>query len=473
LAFLCFSGAVTSALAADKKQSAASKQSTKQTQAKTQKGKAAEPVAAEPVATNQVMVLSFNGPKKQTVQKRAMDAMIAAAIEVTTQGESATPRNAPEFAALAKETRVKAFLTCDINMSQKGWEMKSAVRAGEDGSVVSEFALKAGWLPGLLKQIDKEFAPAVQAALDKIRASEEQVQEIDLEPAPAGPTPEELAEAEKPKEEEEPESTERPSPLEAGVYLGLVVRNWTPKDSIFGQVLGQKDAGMPSARLAVGIYPGAFLTGGFLADFGLTGSLESSLAAKTRNANGGTSNMYHSDYWIALRYRVRASEHEIGFSGGLGRQSMSIDLPRIDSPTMTGVDISPSTYLPDVTYNYVRLGVDSVLRFGDLSLSLGAAYRPVSSLDDARGQVAHVDWFPKAEANGVELGLGLGYSITDSIGLVVKTDYRRYGFNFHRKPEDQLLPQPVAGGPVPVAGGATDTYFGGWLGAVYRIPEKK
>jgi hypothetical protein len=97
------------------------------------------------------------------------------------------------------------------------------------------------------------------------------------------------------------------------------------------------------------------------------------------------------------------------------------------------------------------------------------AYRPVSSLSDEPGHVRAAYWFPKAEADGMELGVQVGYSLSRSFAILLSGDYRRYGFNFHRVPADQITQSPGPANQVPVAGGATDTYLGFWVGVGYTL----
>ncbi len=108
---------------------------------------------------------------------------------------------------------------------------------------------------------------------------------------------------------------------------------------------------------------------------------------------------------------------------------------------------------------------------GNFGLGLNAAYRPVSSLSDEAGHVRAANWFPKAEADGMELGVQIGYSLSESLAILVNGDYRRYGFNFHRVPADQTPPLPAGTTEygVPVAGGATDTYLGFWAGVGFTL----
>jgi hypothetical protein len=250
------------------------------------------------------------------------------------------------------------------------------------------------------------------------------------------------------------------------LQFGSVLRNFTPKNALFpNQLLSQENQGLLGPRLMLGFYPAAFFSSGFLANLGVRGYFEQSIIGQTEvpqhTAGGvvipkGTAKMAEQDYWLALHLRIPAGEHSFGFGAGPGKQTME-------------TDITEGFFIPDVSYSYFRFGIDSQFKFGNLGLGLNMAYRPVSSLSDEPGHVRAAYWFPKAEADGMELGVQVGYSLSRSFAILLSGDYRRYGFNFHRVPADQITQSPGPANQVPVAGGATDTYLGFWVGVGYTL----
>ena len=113
--------------------------------------------------------------------------------------------------------------------------------------------------------------------------------------------------------------------------------------------------------------------------------------------------------------------------------------------------------VPDVQYRYVRLGPDFRFAAGKLSLEAYVAARIVLST----GELENKDlWFENVGARGVDTGITLGYSVTKTISVLVGGDFTHYGFNFN----------PINDGAKFVAGGATDNYVGGWLGAGFQLP---
>jgi hypothetical protein len=159
-----------------------------------------------------------------------------------------------------------------------------------------------------------------------------------------------------------------------------------------------------------------------------------------------------------------SGRQEIGISGAYGQE------------TLTLVDDRTFSFLPDVTYTYQRFGVDGKLRFGAVGIGLGLGYLAVSEISSSLGQLAHADWFPNAEADGVTVTAGLSYELLEGFAVQGHADYRRYGIDFKRQPSDQLGNRPAqtaafgSAQPVPVAGGATDAYLGFWAGVSYELP---
>lgn len=408
-------------------------------------------------AGDKLMVLPFSGLKKQQTTERASQALEASGNTVVKDdAPSASDKSALQ--STAKETGVRAFVAGDIAMVGKQWTLKVKL-LGSDGESLGDFSLKSSWYPGLLKEIDRNLPTTVADLLGAAKA--EPVAED------ADETPEEEAADEEPADEEEDEPEDDagpgPSPLNVSLQFGAAIRNWTPKDALFDQVLSQENVGLLAPRLRFGIYPVAFFSSGALANLGVIGSFEQSISGETQVPAIGatpatTASMSEQEYWFGLNFRVPAGEHQIHFSAGPGKHSVTTEIP-------------PGYFIPDVGYSYFRFGFGGELRLGSLGLGLGAAYRPVSSLDDDEGQVASPDWFANAEADGVELEVELNYGLTESLFLVLTGDYRRYGFNFHRTPADQAMTQPTTGQPLPIAGGASDAYLGFWAGAAYRMPH--
>jgi hypothetical protein len=429
---------------------------------------------------SKLQVIPFTGPKKQELTKRASTALEKGGNRLVKSGTTPDPNNPESLTKAGKLSGADAFVIGMTQQQAKRWELIVAVHAGKDGGFLGEFTLSAAWFPGLLKEIDTKLASKVASTLGKdakaepeeatgkAKPEEEDKDEEDEDEDEAEPEEKEDAGKAEPSEDESEDEVPRPSPLFVALQFGSALRNFTPKDAIFpDRILSQENQSLLGPRLMFGLYPAAFFSSGTLANLGIRGYFEKSIIGQTEvPAHGvapnvvaaGSAGMSEQDYWFALHFRVPAGEHYFGFGAGPGKHTME-------------TEITPAYFIPDISYSYFRFGVDSQFKLGNLGLGLNAAYRPVSSLSDAPGHVRAPYWFPKAEADGMELGVHIGYSLSESLAILLSGDYRRYGFNFHRVPADLNPPLPpgTTEKGVPVAGGATDTYLGFWAGIGYTL----
>jgi hypothetical protein len=419
-----------------------------------------------------LMVVPFAGPKKQELTKRAAKTLEKDGHKLVLTSPAPDPNNPESLTKAGKKTGADAFVIGMIQQSAKRWEVIVAVHAGKDGGFLGEFTLGASWFPGLLKEIDSKLASKVAETLGKTgKKTEPAAEPAKEEPADEDAASDEAKTEDEPKEaagQDEPAADEgpKPSPLFLGLQFGSVLRNFTPKNALFpNQLLSQENQGLLGPRLMLGFYPAAFFSSGALANLGIRGYFEQSIIGQTEvpqhTAAGvvipkGTAKMSEQDYWFALHFRIPAGAHAFGFGAGPGKQTME-------------TEITEGFFIPDVSYSYFRFGIDSQFKLGNLGLGLNLAYRPVSSLSDEPGHIRAAYWFPKAEADGMELGVQVGYSLSPSFAILLNGDYRRYGFNFHRVPSDQTTQAPGPANQVPVAGGATDTYLGFWVGVGYTL----
>jgi hypothetical protein len=67
-------------------------------------------------------------------------------------------------------------------------------------------------------------------------------------------------------------------------------------------------------------------------------------------------------------------------------------------------------------------------------------------------------WFPEAKANGMDVGLLVGFALPLGFEVRLGMDYRRYWFDLNPVPPD----------PPYVAGGALDQFLGGTIGFAWR-----
>jgi hypothetical protein len=122
---------------------------------------------------------------------------------------------------------------------------------------------------------------------------------------------------------------------------------------------------------------------------------------------------------------------------GGGRQRFAL-LPQGDA------DSRPRP-IPNVTYDYIRAGVDlRVYTGGPLTIYGGGHYRHVL----AAGLIKSEDWFPSASIWGAEANLGVGYRFMSCCEARLHGDMRLY--NMTMAPDS---------GDMHVTDGARDQYW--------------
>src|SRR5262249_44571108 len=108
-----------------------------------------------------------------------------------------------------------------------------------------------------------------------------------------------------------------------------------------------------------------------------------------------------------------------------------------------------------VSYTFLRLGVEARIGVTD-AFDIGAhfAYRPVLSA----GEIQSADWFSRATASGIDIGLLLSYELVPSFDVLLMGDIRRYGYSMNSHPSDARI-----------AGGAADQSLSASVGASFHL----
>jgi hypothetical protein len=321
---------------------------------------------------------------------------------------------------------------------------------------VGTSTFEASWFPGLLKKVDEELIPTLEKALSGAEV-------------PVG------APEEEPEEEPEPvEEKPKPRPLELDAGLGFVFRNYVGSESLnLTGVLPTRDqsGGMAHLRIGAAFYPAALFTDKFLANLGLVGHFERSLGGKTQAGDNGAAlpsgelDTTLTAYDIGVRVRLPVSDHELGFSAAYGQHGFEIDDGDIDPG-------GPDTNLvPDVAYDFIRLGADFTYAHADYFLRGEAGFRVVNGAGKDDGQIQNDAWFPRSDVDGVDFGVTAGYALSERFTLTAGIDLRNFYYNMNPRMEDLgINDMGVATGERrPVAGGATDTYFAGIIAARYSL----
>jgi hypothetical protein len=417
-----------------------------------------------------VGVAPFTGVKTKTIQARIIQVL-------ERQGHSAVvldraPEPGPESVReSAREAGVSAIVGGDTVMKKNGWTVQLTVRDATEGEVVAEPVIRSGWLPGLLKAIDKEGPGALGPPIDQAEQLERAAAEAEAERALEAKRKEAEAQREASRGDpmaDDADRKEEPRPRDAGERppaLSLLAggrafrRDFSYHQDVNQNLRPYRLDAAPAAFAAVGWYPGAHLTSGPLSGIGIIGELEHSFAASSGREDGtGSYTTQMRSFMGGLRYRHRLGDHELGVSGQVGRHDFEIqgdEDPTARSATGAPID---RDLLPDVAYTFIRPGLDARFGFGSFGVGLTLGYRVVQSTGDLGTDA----WFPDATATAMDAGVFFSYALGSDLRALFGLDYRRYGVDMRSRPEDVTAGRDVAGG-------ALDQYLAGWAGIGWEI----
>jgi hypothetical protein len=206
----------------------------------------------------------------------------------------------------------------------------------------------------------------------------------------------------------------------------------------------------------VNIWPGSFFTKGPAEWVGLTGGFEKGFATQSVYAEGKpeetTLRTNYSQIYFGVRGRFPLGAHLLGVSGMWGQQTFALE----GDEGLPGQKTGP--LVPDVKYNYIRVGLDGTFRFGDFWAGARVGKRFVSST----GALQTV-WFPNVKTSSLEAGVTAGYRLVSMLDLVVGFDWLRYAFDFNPVPKRPNYESYVAGG-------AVDEYISGNIAFRFHLP---
>jgi hypothetical protein len=380
-----------------------------------------------------------------------------------------------------------------------------------NGQKVGQVVVKGGSLQKLETALDKEFESTVALPLADATGGykpdlkeppppemeEEAEPEIaggaaaepaaaKAEPEPAGDEPpSEDAEAEEPEKKSDKSDSDEAgrSPFEFIAALRGYSRSFVYTDPV-----GQRDRRPPpegprprnlvpyelpfgpALKLGARIYPAAFVRDDVASYFGAVANFDIGFATSTdleeKQPDGSTRVTPLSTAvraWDAgIRARLPLGPVEFGLTGTYGSHSFILHGDE------GGAGIEP--LVPDVRYDQIRIGIDFRARIHKLLLGAHVAHRQLLSLHQM--DLEYV-WFPGAKGRGLDFGLELGWEVLPFLDIVGGADFLSYGFDFSDLPaESTPCPPPGCRAPV-IAGGATDRYLSGWLGAMLTLGGPK
>jgi hypothetical protein len=308
------------------------------------------------------------------------------------------------------------------------------------------------------------------------------------EPEPADAEPSEDAPAEDAEDAEEKPDKSGPSKAGRSPFEFIAAVRGYSRSFNYTDPVGQRDRTPPPAgprprnlvpyklpfgpalKLGARIYPGAFVRDDIASYFGAVANFDFGFATGTdleeKQSDGSTKVTRletASTAWDAgIRARVPVGPLELGLTGTYGSHSFIL------YGDEGGAGLEP--LVPDVRYDQIRIGGDIRARISKLLVGAHVAHRQLLSLHQI--DLAYV-WFPGAKGRGLDLGLELGWEVLPFLDVVGGVDFMRYGFDFNGLPAEPTPCGPAGCRAPVIAGGATDTYISGWLGAMLTLGGPK
>lgn len=431
-----------------------------------------------------VMVRPFEGPRAKTIRDRFVRALTKAGVSLV-PADSAKKKlgGAPgPYVEVAKANGVEAFVLGKISMNKKSWTLSLEVRSGATGAVAGSEQITSGWLPGLLKAIDKEAEAKVETLLEAAKsgsaaddgaataAGEAKVDSAALVASNAGMAP--ISDSD--PEDDATASVDATRPPAFSVYVGAggTMRSFNYSDPILDtkrQELLPHDAMMLDVNVGGMWYPAAHFGDGVLSHFGINAhfirSLGASTAINAADVPDGAPTAYPTVFQeldLGLRARVPMGSWEMGLNFGLGSQQMGLvgDNVVVRLPYATADEPYPGV-VPDIDSTYYRFGGDVVFPWLDWTWTLGAGMR-LPNFSEKPGALRHQRWFPGAVASGATASLGVNVPVFDlygPVGLLVLAEFRRTAIdmnastssivvNSETDPSQNQLTSSIAGGAV-------------------------
>jgi hypothetical protein len=385
---------------------------------------------------------------------------------------------------VAKRLKLRAFIQGRTSVAKKRVQVSVVVFGGGDGSpaaeynvVVAKAAIAKDVQAHLWAAIGGAFTGSGAAAPDNNAVEPELVEETGAtKPTkPTRPTkspPRRVAESEpvdteKPEgqehaaneegqqlaeqaDQEEPSTGHGPSPLDVSIGARLGNRSFAYNDSLPG-LRGYSLGVGPSVALRAHWYPAAHFGSGALANIGLDLRGELMVGVSSENSMKQKFTTSSHELGVGVRGRLPLGKLELGLVAGFGQHSFGLS---------NSDKIDPD--IPDVVYNFVRLGPDARWQFASAwAVQLGAAYL----IGLSQGQIAASEWFPHTSGNGLELELGLQFAVSRVLGFELNFGLQRYFMSLNPDPKDP----GVVGASPRVAGGALDEYFSTRFGVIIRL----
>lgn len=469
-------------------------------------------LAAKPVAVG-----TFDGPYAADVRKEVVDALNDAGELKVVKDKPADRLGINEtkgsYKAKAHELGVAGIVVGNVSDQNDEWSVLLGVY-GASGELLQKFKMRGATADKLNAKIRALLAEHVAELLEDIEApkatGKKKVAVVAApkkkqKSPPEEPPEEEPAEEPPPEEEPSPDDEsldEEPapddgadagpeddeagpglSPLEVHFTFGYSSRAFTYSGSTTPN-LDISNGGWAWVS-TLRAYPIALFSSGFLGNLGLEVSVEQGfphkLAAEFTDPAGQPLTLKFNAETLRIffgpRLRIPFSGHEVGILTGYGKHEYTVygdenldvvdPIGQVDPCYLNSVearDVPPggSCVVPDLKYEYIRVGVDSRFMFGKFALGVRGGYRFLLET----GEIENSYWFGGVKGGAFDAGVMLGYALSDNLLGMLGFDYLNYGLKFDAAPPERA--SGMVGGPV--ATGANDVYLHGWAGLVVLVP---
>jgi hypothetical protein len=390
-----------------------------------------------------VAIGAFRGPQAERLQDAVESALLRRYFLVPESMVADAARKSgirleseKDFAEVAKTLNVKAFVSATVR-KQKNWRVEMVVRKGETGAAVGRYEWTDRRIETLAAAMSKTTPRRLQALLSENggpAAADAEVSEA--HPAPSLPEnpPARPADAEAPAD-----PGIRPY-LEIGAGAKVFSRAMSYTDNASRLPGYRLDRGT-AINMDMAFHPFALVPGaGWVGGIGLTGGVTYAVGIGTQ-LDGGDGRARTEVYGYEAGIRLRGT---VGIVDIIPHVSYMVD----------NFVANVANISPDVRYRVARSGLG--LRLALSSRAMVRASADYLYVLDA-GPFTADGKFPRAQARGMDLSLGAGYSFTETLEAQVSVGLRRYGFDMRAQPGD-----------APLAGGAIDEYMSMTLGVAYR-----
>ena len=404
-------------------------------------------------AKAKVAVGGFEGTKSADARSAFIDALKKdGGYEVTDAEDIKPSAKSKAVAETAASLGVSVVITGKV--SKSGLKLK--VIDGADGKLIEEVEVKgaAGKLKG---NIGKTGASSVADAVGQAKGA------VKEEPKEEEPKPEE----DKP-EEDKPEETAaadtgspgdpKLSPLDITVGLRPMHRTFEFNDTPYPMLRYELPLG-PLVFIDANWFPGSHFAEGPAEWIGITAGFEKGFATQSIYDEGKptekTLKTNQQQFYVGGRFRLPLGDHMAGLTATYGQHKFN--LAGDDGPCNPPAITDPCPKIPDLNYQYVKIGLDGMFQFGDFMAGVRIGKRIVMN----PGPIKPL-WFPNVKTQSLEAGVTVGYRLVSMLDLVAGFDWLRYAFDFNPVPVRKAY----------VAGGAVDQYLSGYIAFRFHLPGK-